>query len=152
MHRYLKKIGNTDCILSWKSKGFSDEIIKPTTSSLDNSLSPALNYIGNKTRVKFDGSYLKQGKITFTHEKIVNIYIVYKTNFWKYVDSSDPALRNSLFGTVKLVKNADIDKYKYSGYGLGFDMKETFSFPTGVSNSITFSIGIQIFICAKKNS
>ena len=33
---------------------------------------------------------------------------------WNYVDSSYPTLRNSLFGTVKLVKeNAEIDKYKY---------------------------------------
>ena len=50
-----------------------------------------------------------------------------------YVYSSDPTLGNSLFGAVKLVKkkkkNADIDKYKYSGYGIGFDVKETFEFP-----------------------
>ena len=26
-----------------------------------------------------------------------------------------------LFGAVSLTKNADIDKYKYSGYGIGFD-------------------------------
>ena len=36
---------------------------------------------------------------------------------WNYEDSSDPTLENSLFGDVKLVKNADIDKHKYSGYG-----------------------------------
>ena len=30
-----------------------------------------------------------------------------------------------------LLKNADIDKYKYSGYDIGFDMKGTFPFPTG---------------------
>ena len=28
---------------------------------------------------------------------------------------------NSLFGAIKLTKNADFDKYKYSGYGIGFD-------------------------------
>ena len=50
---------------------------------------------------------------------------------WNYVDSSDPALGSSLFGAAKLVKNANIDKYKYSEYGIGFDMKGTFSFPTG---------------------
>ena len=32
-----------------------------------NSLAPVLSYIGNKTRVKFDGICLKQDKITFTH-------------------------------------------------------------------------------------
>ena len=30
-------------------------------------------------------------------------------------------LVNCLFGAVSLTKNADIDKYKYSGYGIGFD-------------------------------
>ena len=28
-------------------------------------------------------------------------------------------LANALFGAVKSTKNADIDKYKYSGYGIG---------------------------------
>ena len=30
-------------------------------------------------------------------------------------------LVNCLFGAVSLTKNADIDKCKYSGYGIGFD-------------------------------
>ena len=37
---------------------------------------PSLKYLGTKTRVRFSGSYLKPDKITYTHEKIVNIYIV----------------------------------------------------------------------------
>ena len=63
--------------------------------------------------------------------KKVNIYIVYEINFWNYVESSDPTLGNSLFVAVKLVKNADIDKYKYSGYVIKFGSKGIFSFPTG---------------------
>ena len=114
----------------WKSKGLSDEIIKSPTTS-DNSLAPALSNIGNKARVKFNGSCVKQDKITFSHEKTVNIYIVYKIYLWNYVDSSDPTLVNFVFGVVNLVKNPEIDKYRYCGYGTGFDMKGTFSFPTG---------------------
>ena len=30
-----------------------------------------------------------------------------------------------------MTKNADIDKYKYSGYGIGFDRRSSFSFPSG---------------------
>ena len=30
---------------------------------------------------------------------------------------------------VTLTKNADIDKYEYSGYGNGFDRRGSFSFP-----------------------
>ena len=32
------------------------------------------------------------------------------------------------FGAVSLTKHADIDQYKYSGYGIGFDRKGEFSF------------------------
>ena len=66
MCRYFKKTGNTGRISEWKSKRLSDEIIKPPNTS-DNSLAPALRYTGNKTRVKFDRSCLKQDKIAFAH-------------------------------------------------------------------------------------
>ena len=36
-----------------------------------------------------------------------------------------------MFGAVKPTKDSDIDKYKYSGYGIGFDAKATFSHPSG---------------------
>ena len=42
--------------------------------------------------------------------------------------SSYPTLKNCLFGAVSLNKNADIDLYKYSGYGVGFERKGEFSF------------------------
>ena len=77
MYRYFKMITNTDYVSSWKSKGLSAETIKPPTTS-DNSLTPALSYYGTKTRVKFTGSCLKQPKISYTHGKVVNIYIVYE--------------------------------------------------------------------------
>ena len=44
--RYFKVntvVGVTDYVLSWKSKGLSAEIIKPSTAS-DNSLTPTINY------------------------------------------------------------------------------------------------------------
>ena len=34
-------------------------------------------------------------------------------------------------GAVTLTKNADSDKYKYSGYGTGFDRRSSFSFLGG---------------------
>ena len=40
----------------------------------------------------------------------------------------DPTLKNCLFDAVTLTKNADINKYKYSGYGIGFDRNSSFSF------------------------
>ena len=44
---------------------------------------------------------------------------------------SDPALKHYLFDAVTLTKNADIDKYGYSGYKIGFDRRSSFSFPGG---------------------
>ena len=37
--------------------------------------------------------------------------------------------KNCLFGSVTLTKNANIDTYEYSGYGIDFDRKSSFSFP-----------------------
>ena len=48
----------------------SDESIKPS-ATFDNSLTPSLNYIGTKTRVKFEGQCLKQDKVTVTPGKTV---------------------------------------------------------------------------------
>ena len=46
-------------------------------------------------------------------------------------------LVNCLFGAISLTKNADIDKYKYSGYGIGFDRHGSFSFPgTGLGRNV----------------
>ena len=46
-----------------------------------------------------------------------------------------------MFGSVKLTKNADVDKYRYSGYGIGFDREISFSFgnETG-QNVIIFGV------------
>lgn len=46
-------------------------------------------------------------------------------NLQKYDQGVDFTLNNSLFGPVKLVKNIDPDKYKYSGYDTEFDTKAT---------------------------
>ena len=126
INRYFK-IGNSDYVLSWKSKDLSAESITPP-SALNNFLNPSLNYLDAKIRVIFSGSLLKQDKSTYTHRKIVNIYIVYEINkkdrkkiLSKKERISDSTLENCLFGAVLLTKNVNIDKYGYSGYGTGFN-------------------------------
>ena len=89
-----------------------------------------IDYLANKIRLKFSGSCLKQPKLQYTHGTIVNIYIVYELGASGSNDN-DPTLKNCLFGAVTLTKNADIDKYGYSGYGIGFDRRSRFSFPSG---------------------
>ena len=103
VYKYFKNIGNYGYISLWKSKGLFGETIEPPTT-YNNSLAPALIYIGNTTSVKFEGDCLKQNKITFTHRKAVNIYIVNEIKLLNYVDSSVPTPGNYLFDAVKLVK------------------------------------------------
>ena len=102
-----------------------------TLTLLTQIFAPLIDYVGNKIRVKINGSCLKQSnKIPYTHKKIVNIYIVYEINVHT-TNYNYPTLENCLFGAVTLTKNADIDKYGYSGYGIGFDRRSSFSFPGG---------------------
>ena len=138
MYRYFKRIAGVDngnYIYYWQSKGLSDEKIN-SIKTPNHSITPNLDYYGTKTRVEFNGSCLKQDSVTFNHGKVVNIYIVYEIS--KSINISDyPTLENWLFGAVSLTKNADIDKYKYSGYGIGFDRKGSFSFPgTGLGRNV----------------
>ena len=58
---------------------------------------------------------MKQDKVTFSYGKTVNIYIVYEIS--RSMNITDyPTLENCLFGAVNLTKNADINRYEYSGY------------------------------------
>ena len=104
-------------------------------------ITPNVDYYGTKTRVEFNGSCLKQDSVTFIHGKAVNIYIVYEIS--RGINISDYlTLENCLFRAVTLNKNADTDKYKYFGCGIGFDRQGSFSFPgTGLGkNVITFGV------------
>ena len=105
----------------------SDERIN-SVKTPNHSITPFLDYYGTKTVVEFSGSCLKQDSVTFNHKKVVNIYIVYEIS--KSINISDyPTLENCLFGEVTLTKNADINRYKYSGYGIGFDIHGSFWCP-----------------------
>ena len=132
MGKYFKLnsvVGVIDRVLSWQSKGISNESIKPTTTS-NNSFNPRLSYNDTKIKVQFTGSCLKQPKFTCTNKKVINIYIVYELGASSSHDS-DPTIKNCLFGAVTLTKNVDIEKYKYSGYGIGFDRRSSFPFTGG---------------------
>ena len=95
MGKYFKLnsvVGIIDRVLSWQSKGISNESIKPPATS-NNSLNPRLSYNDTKIKVQFTGSCLKQPKFTFTCKKVVNIYIVYELGASSSHDS-DPTIKN----------------------------------------------------------
>ena len=49
-----------------------------------------------------------------------------------------------MFGGVKLSKNADPDKYLYSGYGIGFNSCSEFSLPDGSMGKNVIIFGVDI--------
>ena len=64
-------------------------------------------------------------------KKVINLYISYKLFPYLINFYTDFTLKNCLFGSVKLTKNADPGKYKYSSYSRGYDFHSEFSFTDG---------------------
>ena len=126
MYKYFKTFvkGSTTYVSSWESKGLSNEKISSITTSTHQA--PSLAYDNVRIKLKFVSALLKQDKITYSHGPIVNIYIVYRLS---PSIASDITLENCLFGAVTLTKNLKI--ITYSGYGIAFDSKGSFSHPSG---------------------
>ena len=82
---------------------------------------PKIVYDNAGIKVKFNGNLLKQDKVTHDHGPIVNIYIVHR--LIPTTVSTGIALKNCLFGAVKVTNtsNRNSDKWQYRGYGICFD-------------------------------
>ena len=79
----------------------SDERLNSKTAS-NYKITPELSSkISTKIREEFNGSCLKQDKVTYNHEEIVNIYIVYEISKNDSI-STYPTLESYLFGAVSL--------------------------------------------------
>ena len=129
MYSYFKAFSITqyvEYVSEWKSKGLSNECIKAISTS-DNSLNPTLSYYDTRIRVKLTRGCLKQPKISYTHGKVVNIYIVYELGT-SSSNVNDPALQNCLFGAVTLTKNAELINMDILVVGLGLIEEEVFHF------------------------
>ena len=86
------------------------------------------------------------------NSKCINCYIVYEIHLWNRGYDDYPTLENSSFGAFKLVTNADIDKYKYSWYGIGFDSRGTSPVATRFGrNLIIFGVDISSSVHLDKN-
>ena len=68
---------------------------------------------------------------TFYSKNVVNLFIFYELDRRSQDLNTDFTLKDCLFGAVKLTENADPDKYKYSGFGIGFDLHSEFILPDG---------------------
>ena len=126
--KYIKYFSGTTQNDLWKSTGMSEENAKNITKPDSNfSLTFADHYVFQD--INFNGHCLIN--IIYIPKKVINVYISDTLNPWLRNLSTDFTLNDSLFGCVKLTKNADPDKYKYSGYGIGFDSSLEFSLTNG---------------------
>ena len=75
---------------------------------------------------------------------MLNFFIVYELDSWSRDLGTDFTLGGCLFGGVKLAKNADPDKYVYSGYGTGFDTCIEHSLRNGSVGKNVIIFGVDI--------
>ena len=80
--------------------------------------------------INFSGCCLIKSIISIP-KKVINLYICYTLGSQLKNLNTDFTLSNCLFGSVKLTKNADLDKYKYTSYNIGFDSRSEFLFTDG---------------------
>ena len=85
------------------------------------SFNPEIVYSCRGGSMIFKGISLKQDSVSFIHENVVDLHISHELNTWSRHLNKEFTLGNCLFVAVKLTKNSDPDKYKYIGYGIGFE-------------------------------
>ena len=98
-YRYFKTTG-IKSVLSWISIGLSHEKLKPIQD--DNFPEPL--YDKEKAYLNLRNDVLAQENITYTHDHIVNLYIIYSLSYITY--KSDPdTIGQCLFGATDYNNN-----------------------------------------------
>ena len=109
----------------------------------ETNLEPAMsNLVNGKIILKFNNSVLVQNICSSLYSNFnLNLYICYELNTWPSSPTNNITLRNCLFGTVKLTRNAGKNKFTYNGRGIAFDGKGFWSFDKdNVRNVIIFGV------------
>ena len=113
-------LSNVNQISKWKSKRLSNQYLNLVGTLGDIVLSKLIKPM--HVIFKGKGSLIQDDNDIIAGGSIVNIYIVYKT--YPKTINSNFVFKNCLFGAIKIANtnNSDTDKWKYSGYGTGFDL------------------------------
>ena len=120
-----------------ESKGLSNKkLTTPTTT--DNSHSISIKLYEDSTFC------LEQRNATFTPPDRVLLFIVHKLDTWSQDLNPDFTLKDCFLGSIKLAKNADPDKYVYSGYDIGFNSHSEFSSPDGNVGKNVIAFGVDM--------
>ena len=110
----------------WKSNGLSEKCIENITKS-DSNFAPTFADHHLLPDMNFNGHCLIKNIISIT-KKLINLYISYTLGPQLRILNTDLTLGDCLFRSVKLTNNTDLDKYKYTGYGIGFDSRSEILF------------------------
>ena len=127
-------------VTNWISTRISPEKIKP----FDTGLEPTMSNLANgRAKLKFNNSVLVQKFFSSLRSNfILNLYVVYELNAWPRDPTNNFPQKNCLFGTVKLVRNADNSKFTYNSRGIAFDGERSWSFGNDFArNVVIFRFG-----------
>ena len=142
--KYIKYFSGTTRIESWKSNGMLEESIENITKS-DSNFAPTFVDHRLLPDMNLNGLCLIKNNTSIS-KKVINLYISYTLGSQLKKLSTYFTLGNCLFGSVKLTKNADPDKYKCTGYGIGFDSRSEFLFENGTYGKNVDNKGKDILI------
>ena len=126
--KYIKYFTDTTHIEWWKFNGMSGESTEYISKSdsnfsstfVDHHLLPDMNFNG----------YCLKKNISIS-KKVMKLNISYTLGPQLKNLNTDFTLDNCSFGSLKLTRNPDLDKYKYTGYGTGFDSGSKYLFTDG---------------------
>ena len=120
-------LSNVNQINKWKSKVLSNQYLNLVRALVDIVLSKPIKAM--HVIFKGRGALIQDDNDIIAGGPIVNIYIVYKTS--PKIINSNFVFKNCLFGAITITNttNSDTDKWKYSGYGIGFESKGEFTHP-----------------------
>ena len=90
----------------------------------NNNLFSKLIWHNSEIIVEFKRSWLKQDDLTFTLRN--SVLVVYESDALSRDFNTIFTLKGCLFRAVKVTGNMDLDKYSYSGYGIGFGSRWLF--------------------------
>ena len=91
----------------------------------------------HQKKLKFNSSVLVEKFFCSLYSKfILNLRTVYELNTWPRNPTKNFTLKDSLFGTVKLVRNKIKSKFTYNGRGIAFDGEGSWSFDDDFARNV----------------
>ena len=97
LYETLKRLGNTEKVVSWRSKGWLTKKLTASTTTGNSFLRSVNQYGDSSFCLIFKGSYLKHKKAIFTPPNRINVVIIHKLDTWSQDLNSDFTLKDCLF-------------------------------------------------------